>query len=309
MNSQQLAVFYEVMKTGSVSEAARNLLRTQPAVSAAIKGLERELGLELFRREGRRMVPVPEALYLLDEATEILSRLEAAQQNMTNMRDQNSGALRIAAMPGPSSFLLPDFISQFVADRPKVRVSLLTRSSPQVRAMMATGSYDLGFADASGHGVNQNLYFSEEMPGRCLCAVPQNHRLAKKDSISIADLDGEPMGALQPGHSTYIETVRAFTRERADFNLRFDAQFFLPLFHFVEAGQACAIVDPLSAESYLRSRGADSKILFLPLQSEIDMWYSVLFPKNRPLSQLAQSFQQEWWEFVTHLLQVKFSQG
>ena len=112
MNSHQLAVFHEVMKTGSVSQAARNLHRTQPAISAAIKTLEEELGLTLFLREGRRLVPVPEAQYLMEEATEILSRMETAQQNLANMRDRVQGSIRIVAMPGPSTYLLPEFISR-----------------------------------------------------------------------------------------------------------------------------------------------------------------------------------------------------
>lgn len=70
MNLQQLAVFREVMETGSVSAAARNLGRTQPAVSASLKTLEDSLGMALFHREGRRLIAVPEAHYLLSEATE-----------------------------------------------------------------------------------------------------------------------------------------------------------------------------------------------------------------------------------------------
>ena len=55
MNLQQLAVFREIMNTGSMSAAARNLHRTQPAVSAALKALEDSLGMDLFHRDGRRL--------------------------------------------------------------------------------------------------------------------------------------------------------------------------------------------------------------------------------------------------------------
>ncbi|AZV80881.1 LysR family transcriptional regulator (plasmid) [Parasedimentitalea marina] len=65
MNFKQLTAFREVMLTGSISEAARNLLRTQPAISSLISGMEEEIGVKLFVRQGARVHPTPEAHYLL----------------------------------------------------------------------------------------------------------------------------------------------------------------------------------------------------------------------------------------------------
>ncbi|KIC17155.1 MULTISPECIES: LysR family transcriptional regulator [unclassified Leisingera] len=302
MNSHQLAVFREVMKTGSVSQAARNLHRTQPAVSAAIKTLEEELGLTLFLREGRRLVPVPEAHYLMVEASEILNRLETAQQNLVKMRERVRGAIRVVAMPGPSVILLPEFVSRFVADKPEVNVTLATRSSPQVRSLIAANSFDIGFCDMTRYQGDRKLYKTVELPCNCLCAVPAGHRLARKDSISVQDLSGEPMGALQPDHSTHQATAQAFVQADADFNLRYDAEYFLPLFHFVAAGQACAVVDVLSAESYRRSNAGDERIRFLPFEPAIPFGYSILTPSERPLSQLAASFTAAWQEHVAEIL-------
>ena len=54
MNLKQLSAFREVMLTGSVSEAARNLYRSQPAISSLIAGLEDDIGFKLFARRGGR---------------------------------------------------------------------------------------------------------------------------------------------------------------------------------------------------------------------------------------------------------------
>ena len=67
MNLKQMTAFREVVLTGSVSEAARNLNRTQPSVSHMIATLEDSLGLKLFVRRNGRLHPVPEAMYLLEE--------------------------------------------------------------------------------------------------------------------------------------------------------------------------------------------------------------------------------------------------
>ncbi len=303
MNLQQLAVFREVMKTGSVSQAARNLHRTQPAVSASLKTLEEDLGMPLFLREGRRLVPVPEAHYLLSEAIEVLDRLSAAEQNLTALRDRRTGRLRIVAMPGPSAYLLPEFISRFVEGRPEVHVTVATRSSPQVRNLISAQGFDVGFCDLEVLEEPDRLFLNESMSCKCLCALPLDHPLATREVITAKDLDGYPMGALQPTHSTFVNTHSAFATMGADFNIRIDMQYFLPLFPFVEAGQICAVVDVLSAYSYLRSKGDAARIVFLPFEPDVPFGYSILTPHQRPLSRLAEEFVEQWKNWIVHAIE------
>ncbi|MGB0968053.1 MAG: LysR family transcriptional regulator [Halocynthiibacter sp.] len=294
MNLQQLAIFREVIKTGSVSQAARNMGRTQPAISASLKALEESLNMTLFKREGRRLSPLPEAQYLLSEANEVLERLQTAEQNLTNMRDRVKGSLKIVAMPGPSAYLLPVFISKFIENRPDVNVSLVTRSTPQVRNLISAQAFDIGVCDISGANPEAKLYQTEVIPCHCLCAVSQTHPLARKDRISVQDLSGQAMGLLQAGHVTAVATQKAFEASGATFNLRVDAQYFLQLLNFVEAGQICVVLDPLSAQSYLQSQGQNGKIVFRPFTPDIHFGYEILTPHHRPLSLLATDFLQAW---------------
>ena len=85
---------------------------------------------------------------------------------------------------------------------------------------------------------------------------------------------------------------------RAEFKIRVDAQYFLPLFNFVEAGQICAVVDVLSAVSYLHSKGPASCIKFLPFKPDVPFGYSILTPRQRPLSCLAEDFVSQWRNWV-----------
>ncbi len=64
MDFRQVEVFQAVVALGSVTQAARSLGVTQPAVSAALAKLERSVGFDLFRREGRSFLPTPEAMLL-----------------------------------------------------------------------------------------------------------------------------------------------------------------------------------------------------------------------------------------------------
>ncbi|WP_085905380.1 LysR family transcriptional regulator [Kiloniella majae] len=302
MNLKNLAIFREVMRTGSVSQAARNLNRTQPALSAGLKALEDELGISLFERRNRRLVPVPEAHYLMSEATDILSRLQTAEQNMRSIRDFEKGVLRIVAMPGPSAFLLPKVISEFTGEREDIRVTLTTRSSPQVHKMVATQSFDLGIADISGTDHEDDLLNGGTMKGNCLCAVHRDDDLSKSEVITTSDLSSKPMGVLQPEHFTYQKTVEAFNATNTELNIRFDAQYFLPLLNFIEAGQACAIVDPLSAESYRMYTRDNDLIRFIPFMPKIPLTYACLTPAYRPMSAIAKAFMSMWNDEVQRII-------
>lgn len=294
MNLQQLSVFREVMKTGSVSAAARNLHRTQPAISASLKTLEASLGVTLFHREGRRLTPVPEAHYLLSEATEILDRIAMTSSNLAELRNRARGTIKIAAMPGTSAFLMPDFVSRFIARKQDVQVTLATRSSPQILSMIAAQSYDVGFCDLKVDDTRRDLFEAVHIKRDCVVAVRDDHRLAGRSSINAADLDNTPMGTLHTGHRVYEDTERAFVTAGARFNVRVQAQYFLPLFHFIEAGQICAVMDVMSAESYRRMHGDAGRIHFADFLPSVAFGYSIVTPQQRPPSVLAQEFVESW---------------
>ena len=76
MNLWHLKVFNEIMLSGTVSQAAKNLKRTQSSISAALSNLEKEIGYDLFVRKKRRLHPVPEAYFLKEESKNILQQIE-----------------------------------------------------------------------------------------------------------------------------------------------------------------------------------------------------------------------------------------
>ena len=295
MNLKQITEFREIMRTGSVSQAARNLNRTQPAISASLRALEQSLDMPLFERHGKRLHPVPEAHYLYAEVDDIINRLQTTRQNMRNLRDLESGVLRIVAMPGPSAFLLPKLISQFTRDKPQVKVTLITQNSLQVHQMVATQAYDIGIADKmDADEVDISLMNVDTIDSECVCALPVTDPLTQKSTVTVSDLDSRPLGVLHTGHITYTNTRHAFEQAGAAFNPTFHTQYFLPLFEFVAAGQACAIVDKLSAASYRLIQSTDPHIAFRPFKPAVTTNMVCLQPGHRSQSKLAQEFARLW---------------
>ena len=291
MNLKQLSAFREVMLTGSVSEAARNLYRTQPAISSMIASLEEDVGFELFSRRGGRLHPVPEAHYLFEEANAILNRLRATERTMKSIRDLEQGTLRVVSMPGPAVFLLPALISRFVGGRGGIKTSLISRSSPQVQQLVSVQQYDVGLADLEIGGAPESALVTHEVINlECLCAMRMDDPLAAKTTITPAELDGRPLATLAAEHPTCSQTKAAFETAGAAFNMCFETQYFLPLFTFIEGGLAHAVVDPLSAESYRLYRAADQRVVFRPFSPKVHLVVSIMTPTHRPLSNLAQAF-------------------
>ena len=281
------------MQTNSISEAARRLHRTQPAISSLICGLENQLGIKLFKRQGMRLHPVPEAHFLLQQAIKILDGLEHSKQTMQSIRMLEQGSLSIVCMPGPSVFFMPDLIDDFLKRRNDVKISLITKSSSNIESLISTQQYDLGFADMNLlEESRSNLIDYERISIPCLCALHADDPLSAKTEISTRDLDKKPMAALYEDHSTRLQTEAVFANAKATLNICFQAQYFIPLLTFIERGRACAVIDSLSAISYQLYRPDNPQIVFKPFSPSIELDTAIMVPSHRPASMLATEFRE-----------------
>ena len=291
MNIRQITAFKELMLTGSVSEAARNLNRTQPSISHLIATLEHDLGVSLFERRSGRLHPVPEAHYLFEECQDLLHRLDTISRTMKRIKQMEQGELRIVSMPGPSVFLLPDLISQQVGGQPDVKATLLSRSSDAVYQLVGAQQFDLGIADHDPkRRVEASLVNTDLFRFECLAALHIDDPLAKRSVVTPEDLDEKPMATLYQEHQSFELITSAFNTAGCMLAPRFVTQYFIPLLTYVERGQASAIVDPLTIETYRRFRRDVGDIVFIPFKPTIVFKVAMLTPGYRPSSLLAGSF-------------------
>ena len=303
MNLTQLTVFREVMESGSISQTARKLGRTQPAISLAIKNLEKSVGLALFERRGRRLIPVPEAQYLMAEAAEILDRLTTVSGTMKELKSAQAGSLNLATMPGPSAFIFPRFISENVAIDAGFQTTISSRSTAQIRELASTQSIDFGFADFDEPVGRKPQYDVEIISANCYCAVPRSHRLAGQSAVTISDLDGTPIGTLHDDHPLPRKLAQAFQNEGASFTSNIATQFFLPLIPFISAGHCCAIIDPLTVLTEREMNIAKGQIVFMPFKAPVRYKYATMTPSHRPPSQLATRIKDAWMRKLFLMLQ------
>jgi DNA-binding transcriptional LysR family regulator len=142
---QQIRQFVITANSGSFRAAATLTFRSQAAVSAAMRDLERQVGAKLFEK-GRRARLTPLAQTLLPIFNELLVTHDRILGDARHLAQAERGSVSLAVVPVLAEEWLPAFITAFVREFPDIRVRATDQRSPQVRAMVAEGAVDIGVA-------------------------------------------------------------------------------------------------------------------------------------------------------------------
>ena len=129
---------------GTLTEAARRLHLSQPAASHQIHQLERELGLAVFERSGRRLVLTEAGRVVLARARRILGEVDDLQQEMRALTELTVGDVRLGAGASAVIYMLPDLIRRFRHEHPGIRLFVREGPSAEVIAELHAGRLDLG---------------------------------------------------------------------------------------------------------------------------------------------------------------------
>ncbi|GAA2638036.1 LysR family transcriptional regulator [Actinomadura fulvescens] len=151
MDIRQLEYFLAIVDHGGFNRAASAMYISQPALSQAVQGLERDLGSALFHRMGRRAVLTEAGTALIEPARAAVRSLQTARASVDAVRELRCGRLDVASMPSQAVEPLTTMISAFGARFPGVSVAIkaafITRD---VVDMVRTGAAELGLLATSG---------------------------------------------------------------------------------------------------------------------------------------------------------------
>lgn len=144
LNHRQVEAFRAVMLLGSMTSAAEMLAISQPAVSRLVRDLELALGLQLFQRQGNRLVPRPEALVLYREVDLHYRGMAQIENVAHDLRNPAQGTFRVAGTGSMSVSFLPDLVADFVTSRPGLDIAISTMISTAIVERVALRHFDLG---------------------------------------------------------------------------------------------------------------------------------------------------------------------
>ncbi|AWI30514.1 LysR family transcriptional regulator [Streptomyces sp. ICN441] len=265
---RHLRVLRAVAATGSFSAAARELGCTQPAVSQQMKALEASAGTPLLVRTGREMRLTQAGEALVRHAAGILAGLTAAEEEVAAIAGLRSGRVRLVSFPSGSSTLVPTALAALRAAHPGTRVSLVEAEPPRSEEMLREGDCDVALAFRYGTGGTEwsDLVVRPLLSDRLTGLVPEGHRLADADSVSIADLADEPWIAGCPRCRRRLVEVC----EESGFTPRIDfaTDDYPAVVGLVGAGLGVAVLPGLALESVL-PKGARTVAVEPPVHREI----------------------------------------
>jgi DNA-binding transcriptional LysR family regulator len=280
INSRQVEAFRAMMLTGSVTDAAKLMAVTQPAVSRMLRDFQALLKMELFERRGTGLVPTAAATTLYTEVERSFVGLERITAAAEEIRGRRIGSLRIAALPALSNGYLPRLAGQFLKQRPNLNLAFFGVISPIVIDWVLNNQCDIGFAEIP---IAHSGLPSLRLPALPRVAVlPAGHHLAAKEVLEPRDFEGETFISLSAGSASRHLVDQAFQRDDVRRVLRVETTLSEIMCGMVSSGLGVAICDPFTAQEFA-TRGVIVR-RFMP---RIDFEFAAVFPAQRSPSPVA----------------------
>ena len=192
MELRQLRYFVAVAREQSFTRAAETLHIAQPPLSRQIQQFERELGVELIRRNGRPAFLTDAGRLLFEQAIQILDRVEETRAMMRRLKGAKRGRFGIGFVGSTLYGKLPEVISRYRAARPGVELVLVELTSLEQTAALKEGRIDVGFGRIphDDPGIVRQLLRNE----RVIAVLPLGHRLLDHPGpLRLRDLADEPL--------------------------------------------------------------------------------------------------------------------
>ena len=197
MRYTQLRSFHWVARSGGFTGAARAIHVSQPALTQQVRQLERDFGVELFQRRGRRVVLTETGHGLLAITQRMFAQETEALTVLDESRDLRTGHLRIGAV---APFHVMDMLAAFTARYPGVHVSVaLGNSRAIVQGLL---DYATDVAVLAHIDPDPRLTAIPYSRNPVVVMAPSDHRLARRRAIRLADLDGQTMVQREKGSTT-----------------------------------------------------------------------------------------------------------
>ena len=285
LNLRLLEVFGVVMRNLTTVAAAEELGISQPAVSNAVKALERQFGFTLFERTNRGLIPTDEARIIFDEVDPVLSMLRGIEDQVRAIRATRKGRLRIAATPPLGQSAIPTALRSFLSDRQDVRISYDVCGVDRVIREVTAGIKDLGLllGVESHPGCDVTSLFEGQME----CVLQASHPLAALARITPADLVAHEFIGIGVSKESKLGALiqAAFAESGISYDSGLEVRFCHTASALANAGLGVAIVDSFSAR-FLRSQD----LVRRPFEPRIPVTAVAIVRAEHPPSRVASAF-------------------
>ena len=185
---------------GHMTRAAQELGVTQPALSAALRKLEEEIGTELFHRTGHGVEPTEAGRVFIEHAKTTIRAAAQAREAVRSLVGLETGSIRVGAGATATGYLLPSAIQAVRDEYPGLRFSIREAGSSVVAQGVISGELDLGIVTLPmDHPRSDEMMVVHEISDELMLIVPSGHRLEGRKTFRWADLEDESVIAFEAG--------------------------------------------------------------------------------------------------------------
>lgn len=244
-----LKTFVAVVESGSLSNAAPRVGRSQSAVSMQMQRLEEMVGNQLLVRGPRTVTPNAVGEDFLIYARRLLKLSDEAWASVT--RPKETGSVRLGVPDDYAAFLLPPVLSRFAADHPLVTVELICEQSTALVKTLAEGRLDLAIITRLPDQPLEVIRLE-----RFVWVASPNHVAWESDPL--------PVALFEPGCAARMNVLQALGDADRSYRCTYSSASLLGLIAVVQAGLAVAGLAQRSVPASLRIIGANERLPVLP---------------------------------------------
>lgn len=189
LNSKQIEVFYTVYKEGSLTRAARSLNVSQPSISNSLSYSEQKLNLKLFLRQGRRLIPTPEADILYKHAQVVNQQISQFNNVSRNLLSDQLGYIDVGCTPSLGLRLMPQLINAYLQQEPAALFNIVNLQSAELENQLLELTFDIVicFNPEGSELIHKQILKKGQM---LLMTPPDFH--SNKTQLDIRDLSDSP---------------------------------------------------------------------------------------------------------------------
>jgi len=200
VDTRQLRYFIAVIDHRNFSRAAEHLQITQPSLSQAIAGFERELGMPLFHRVGRGVVPTDAGDHLVEPARRVLRGLDAAHSTIDAVKGVTTGRVEIITTASPGVEPLTTIVRSFTAQHPDITLSIAAGSAPDnILQSVRSGASEIGLLGAARLPRPADLEVLPLEDQELVLVTAPGSNLTGRGRVTDEDLSGRRLVVAQRG--------------------------------------------------------------------------------------------------------------
>ena len=284
MDFDQLETFLEVARLSSFSRAAEKRFRTQPAISAQIRGLEDEIGAKLLDRSGGKVSLTGAGKAFQKYAEDAIQARRAVVTAMAEMERVPRGEIVVGANEGTCLHVLPEVFAEFKKQYPGVSVNINRLESAGILGGVIDNSVDFGVVSLP---VNDNrLTVVPIHRDELVIITPPRHPLSKTKSATLADASKYPLLVPEAGHTR--DAIEEFFHERKlklNVSMELDSSELLKRFVAADVG-----IGFIARSNVLEDVRAGVLVALPIADATIRRDLALVFRKDKALSRAALAF-------------------